>query len=86
MEARTQEQQAWIDRRDEILLRGDVREVIELIKELWGKAPTKAMAEVAMHEAITAALSLPMEYRSKSKKWLHDRGFKSLDDGDVPLP
>lgn len=37
----------------------------------------------AMHKAITGCLDLPIEFRRKSKAWLDERGFKSLDDGDL---
>jgi hypothetical protein len=75
---------AYLKYRDEVLLSGDVERVIKLLKESYGAAPTHAAAERAMHQAITAALSLPMEHRIKSKKWLSDRGLDSWDDGDIP--
>ena len=40
----------------------------------------------AVHKAITACTDLPMEARSKSKKWLVNRGYSPADDGDVPMP
>jgi len=36
-----------------------------------------------VHKAITGCLSLPLEFRKKSKAWLDERGFQSLDDGDL---
>lgn len=39
---------------------------------------------VSIHKARTGALSLPREERIKSKKWLKQRGLRSLDDGDLP--
>lgn len=37
----------------------------------------------AVHKAITGAKDLPIEFRSKSKAWLEERGSMSLDDGDL---
>lgn len=39
---------------------------------------------IAIHKARTAAKTLPMAARSESKQWLQERGFRSMDDGDVP--
>lgn len=39
---------------------------------------------IGIHKARTACVDLPMEERSKSKQWLTNLGFRSLDDGDVP--
>lgn len=39
---------------------------------------------IAIHKARTALEDLPMPERSKSKRWLLERGYYSLDDGDVP--
>lgn len=37
----------------------------------------------AVHKAVTGCCSLPLEHRRASKAWLDERGFKSLDDGDL---
>ncbi len=37
----------------------------------------------AIHKAITGALDIPIEFRRKSKAWLAERGYGSLDDGDL---
>lgn len=37
----------------------------------------------SVHKAITGTPSLPIEFRRQSKKYLDDRGFRSLDDGDL---
>jgi hypothetical protein len=41
---------------------------------------------VSVHMARTGARSLPMAERIKSKQWLAERGHRSMDDGEVPLP
>lgn len=41
---------------------------------------------VSVHMARTGAKTLPMEARIESKRWLTERGLRSMDDGDVPLP
>lgn len=70
-------------RRDAMLLRGDLAELDAYLRA-HGRAPSSMDAvELALHKARTAAETLPMEIRSASKKWLLDRGFHSLDDGDV---
>jgi hypothetical protein len=45
--------------------------------------PNRAVAEIALHKARTAAKNLPMFARVLSKQWLEERGYTSLDDGDV---
>lgn len=44
---------------------------------------TRAVEEIGMHKAITAVLSLPMDFRRQSKEWLSTRGYSSMDDGDL---
>jgi hypothetical protein len=46
--------------------------------------PSRAVAEIALHQSRTAVVALPMSVRSASKQWLIERGYRSLDDGDVP--
>ena len=40
-------------------------------------------AEVTLHKTITGVVSLPRKLRRASKRWLTERGFHSLDDGDL---
>jgi hypothetical protein len=40
---------------------------------------------VSVHMARTGAKSLPMEARIESKRWLTERGLRSMDD-DIVLP
>ena len=37
----------------------------------------------AIHKARTADLNLPLEERKKSKQWLSERNFQSMDDGEL---
>lgn len=70
--------------RNEMLLKCDIDALLEFHK--FHKLPvpsSRAMAEVTLHKTRTAVASLPMEERRKSKKWLLQRGFHALDDGDV---
>jgi hypothetical protein len=45
----------------------------------------EAVFWAAVHKTRTACKDLPMEARTLSKKWLHQRCLESLDDGDVPV-
>lgn len=37
----------------------------------------------AIMKIVTGRINLPMDVRSRAKKWLCERGFQSEDDGDV---
>lgn len=39
---------------------------------------------IAIHKARTGATDLSTKERIKSKQWLNERGYQSLDDGDLP--
>jgi hypothetical protein len=72
------------NRRNRILLRGDPDELVKFLKS--NKLPyprSREMALITMHKSITGVLSLPKDYRMKSKAWLDVRGLTSLDDGDL---
>lgn len=71
---------AFVRERDEALLSGDVERVRNFHTK-WNpgiRPMPREVAEVAMHKARTAAMSLPVEAREASEKWLADRGFESL--------
>jgi hypothetical protein len=36
-----------------------------------------------MHKARTALRSLPLDVRLESKRWLTERGMRSLDEGEL---
>jgi hypothetical protein len=44
---------------------------------------SRAMAEVTLHKMTTAVVLLPLDVRKASKQWLTERGYPSLDDGDL---
>lgn len=66
--------------RDEILLAGDIDQFIKLVPVGLG---SYEVAEIAFHQARTAIPGLPLEIRQASKYWLTERGFNSLDNGDL---
>lgn len=78
---------AWRDERDAVLLGGDIDALVAHMRK-WGSPvpPNREVAEIALHKARTACLSLPMAERSLSKGWLFARGMTAMDEGDVPLP
>jgi hypothetical protein len=78
--------EAFIAERDEMLLANDIDRMIEFHKKHNPYRPNFAnreVAEIALHKARTGAKSLPVEERKKSKAWLTDRGYQSMDDGDL---
>ena len=75
----------FIKQRDAMLMTGDIDMMIDFLKQHDLPLPTsRAAAEVTLHKTRTAAVFLPMETRSESKRWLIKRGYQPLDDGDVP--
>jgi hypothetical protein len=77
---------AFIIERDAVLLSGDVNRCVAFMLKFNPElsAPSSyEVAEISMHKAITAAKSLPMDYRVKSYRWLVNRGYSTFDDGDV---
>jgi hypothetical protein len=79
--------EAHVKARNEALLSGDLDRVMEFQKKHnpefdWGSMP-RISAEAGMHKAITAVTDLPRPHRMKSKQWLREHGFHSLDDGDL---
>jgi hypothetical protein len=75
---------AFCKERDALLLEADVDKVIEFIFKHSGSRPTSREAgEAAMHKAITAVPSLPIEHRRKSHRWLIEHNCTTLDDGDL---
>ena len=59
---------------DAILLEGDLDVVIALLAHMGVKCDSRANAEIALHKARTARLSLPKEARDASRHWLVTRG------------
>ena len=77
----------FVRERNEVLLTGDINKVVAFQKKHspnidWDLMPL--LHKIAgMHKAITAVPSLPREHRMKSKHWLIQHGYKSMDDGDL---
>lgn len=77
----------FVKERNEVLLSGDLDRVMQFQKKHnpgidWEKMPESSRL-AGMHKAITAVVALPRDYRMKSKRWLAQYGYKSLDDGDL---
>lgn len=78
----------FVAERDQALLSLD-RAKILAYGDKWGVNFNRVPGEehlfwASVHMARTGAKSLPLEARVESKRWLTERGLRSLDDGDVP--
>lgn len=82
------ELQQFLNERNEALLSLDEAK-IRAYMDKWSGPDyplNKASPEVfwrAVHKAITGCISLPLEFRMKSKAWLDERGSNSMDDGEL---
>lgn len=79
---------AFVQERDEMLLACDVDRLVAFHAKHNPMSPpfsSRYVAEAALHKARTAARTLPIVERTKSKVWLLARNMSSLDDGDVPI-
>lgn len=76
---------AFVKERNEVLLTGDVDRVLAFHAKhnLNVRFSSRKVAEIAMHKARTACVGLPMEARLESRRWLRDRNYGSLDDGNL---
>ena len=77
---------AFVRERTEMLLACDVDRMIAFhAKHNPGRTffGSREIAEIVLHKSRTAAKSLPIEPRLASKRWLSERGYSSLDDGDL---
>jgi hypothetical protein len=73
------------DRRDALLSMD--KDTILAFGQKWAvswQTSSEDVFWIAVHMARTGAKDLPMEARTASKRWLRDRGYRSMDDGDVP--
>jgi hypothetical protein len=76
--------QQFVKERNHVLLYQGPSDLKEFLKKRGLPVPkNKQLMELTWHKSITAAKSLPLEYRQKSKDWLTVRGYHSLDDGDL---
>lgn len=72
---------AFVEERDSVLLSGDIDLLMRFHqKHNPGSPPiaNRELAEISMHKARTAALSLPLDIRRGSHQWLTDRGYSSF--------
>lgn len=71
--------------RDAALLSLDEHKIRAIVKKFNNKEMPANMEVFwgSVHKAITGALSLPKEFRQKSKDYLTKHNLKSFDDGDL---
>lgn len=76
---------AFVKERDEMLMALDIDRMFAFhAKYNPGRQfSNRQVAEISLHKARTAAKSLPMFARALSKRWLEERGYTSMDDGDI---
>lgn len=77
---------AFIKERDEMLLSLDIDRMLAFHKKhnpSVGAPRNREVAEISMHKARTGTKTLPIEARRLSRDWLVERGYSSLDDGDL---
>lgn len=75
----------FIAERDAVLRSMDVQKLISFYKKHHPHlpAPDPDIAEITLHKARTGCLNLTMDERLLSKKWLTERGYQSMDDGEL---
>jgi hypothetical protein len=71
-------------KRNAMLMQRDPDALIVFMRKHRLPVPSsRAAAELTMHKSITSVVSLPLEVRKASKQWLTERGYHSLDDGEL---
>ena len=74
----------FIKDRDEALLSLDEAKLKAYLRKYGEEPPEDSRVFwLAIHKAITACKSLPIDFRRKSAMWLAVRGSSSMDDGDL---
>jgi hypothetical protein len=81
---RSPEAIAYCNERDTALMTG-VDALIAFVRKHGKEFPSPHVAEIALHQMRTAVLSLPPEMRAASYRWLVERGYETLDDGELRL-
>jgi hypothetical protein len=67
-----------------MLMKRDPDALSEFMRSHGLRVPSsREAAEVTLHKTITGVMSLPLELRKASKAWLTERGYHSLDDGEL---
>ena len=79
------ELQQFLTERRKAFLSMDKAKILAFADKWGAKIPQldDELFWIAVHKARTGATDLPIEERRKSKAWLNERGFHSLDDGDL---
>lgn len=78
--------QEFLRDRDEALLSLDEGKLRAYMRKYGETPPSNPVVFwMAVHKAITACMSLPIEFRRASAMWLAVRGSKSMDDGDLAI-
>lgn len=85
----TPEQEAQLKQfnqeRNEALLSMDEQRIRAFVKK-WNGVDSPSHPEAfwgGVHKCITGTTTLPIEFRRKSYQWLPERGYGTLDDGDL---
>jgi hypothetical protein len=74
----------YVLERNAMLLQRDPDALIAFMKKHKLPRPrSRDAAELTLHKTITSAVSLPDDVRRASKQWLTERGYQSLDDGEL---
>jgi hypothetical protein len=74
----------YITERNAMLMKRDPDALSAFMRSHGLRVPScREAAEVTLHKTITGVVSLPLEIRKASKAWLTERGYHSLDDGDL---
>ena len=78
--------QRFLRDRDEALLSLDEKKIKAYLRKYGETPPSNPIVFwMGVHKAITAAKSLPIEFRRKSALWLVLRGSKPMDDGELEI-
>lgn len=78
--------QEFLRDRDEALLSLDEKKLRAYMRKYGETPPSNPVVFwMGVHKAITACMSLPIEFRRASAMWLAVRGSKSMDDGDLAI-
>ena len=76
----------FIKDRDDALQSLDEKKIKAYLRKYHVTPPSNPVVFwMGVHKAITAATSLPIEFRRKSAMWLAIRGSKSMDDGELAV-
>ena len=75
---------AFNKERNEAFLSLDEAKIRAVVKKWNGTdMPQGEVFWGAVHKAITGCMSLPIDFRKKSKSWLTERGLQSHDDEEL---